>query len=84
MIASLIESELNLQAFKAEDDESADDTTNSQTEEEADDDEDDDEQSNVQTSTEARIYGRNKEGMFNNHKSYVQLRNKVNQAENEH
>ena len=75
------------------DDEDENDTTNSQTDEEGDDEdseiEEDDEpqnHSNVQTKTEtsARVYGRNKQGLYNNHQNYVKLRNKVNEAESGH
>lgn len=92
LIESLINSEIKDSIFE-DDEEEADDTANSQTDEEGDDEDSESEeaeepehQANVQTKTEstARVFGRNKQGLYNNHQNYMMLRNKVNEAESGH
>ena len=84
LISSLVGSELDLATYVTSD-KHAHDQQNVQTNvdsEEEDDDEDDDEDELVQI--HKKNYGRDENGMFNNHKNYMKLRNKINEQETSH
>jgi hypothetical protein len=78
MIAALSSAELDLKEFVRHKD----------NEEESDDDEKDDEQRQPElTEEEAELkanFGRDKNGMFKNHKNFVMMRNKINDQESKH
>jgi len=91
MISSLLGSELDLKAYIVEDFEKENDAQQVQTdakeesaeddeEEEEDDSPDDDDQIQVNVEKKADSqFGRDKNGMFKNHKNYMKLRNKINE-----
>lgn len=67
-----------------EEDEDEEEEEPAPSKEEEEESESKEEGNNGEAREEKRLNGRDKKGMYKNHKNYVNLRNKINQQENGH